>query len=294
MPDHGQGPSARGDGPRPTVAPDSWASVRLIQGSSSANHWQVDGSQERLQLRVGADEDCDWQVNSAGVAPAHFELLWDGTRLWISDTHGVGGLTLDGGRVGPWQAISGRARIEFGNAVMLAECSAPAVSVAASTLLGQLAALGPSDGEATRLVRNNRGGPGAGRPAAHEAPTTIAEAPEVPRAFGPAPMGRGPGPTPMSRGPAPLGAPPDRGPAPVPVLPPVPGQTLGSVPSSAPFGGPPPMPPDAGMSPSCSTTSGRPPRRCRPSSCPARCRIRVAFRRPATPRPWTRGWGTGR
>ncbi|HTE51124.1 MAG TPA: FHA domain-containing protein [Kofleriaceae bacterium] len=117
-------------GPAPTVAPAAWASVRLIEGQAEANTWHVDSSTARAQLAIGSAETCAWRITAAGVAHVHFELWWDGRRLWISDTRRAGGVVVDGAPVGDWQELPGRARIEFGRAVMLAESSVPAVRVA--------------------------------------------------------------------------------------------------------------------------------------------------------------------
>jgi hypothetical protein len=114
-------------GPAPTVAPPAWASVRLVEGRSEANTWHVDSSTARAQLAVGSGESCAWRISAAGVEHVHFELWWDGRRLWISDTRGAGGVTVDGAPIGDWQELPGRARIEFGRAAMIAESSVPAV-----------------------------------------------------------------------------------------------------------------------------------------------------------------------
>ena len=202
--------------PGPTVAPSAWASVRLIQGASKANQWQIDSSTTRAQLTVGSDKACDWTVAADRVAAIHFELFWDGRRLWIADTHEAGGVTVDGGRLASWQPITGRARIEFGGAVMVAECSVPAVSVERPSVPPESIDLEPTrrpgrpgpgsgdDDERTTLhVRHESQGGPAGKQRLddkvplHAAPTTISEMPE----------------------------------------------------GAAPYGGPPPMPPGSGMSP---------------------------------------------
>ncbi len=209
--------------PGPTVAPSAWASVRLIQGASKANQWQIDSSTTRAQLTVGADKACDWPVAAEQVAAIHFELFWDGRRLWIADTHEAGGVTVDGGRLTTWQPINGRVRIEFGTAVMLAECSVPAVSVPGESIdldptarPGQLpgapgARSVPGDDERTTLhVRSDSPMPPmpmpmqvpAGKPhpqsddrvPLHAAPTTISEMPEGMQPYGgPPPMPAGSG-----------------------------------------------------------------------------------------------------
>ena len=186
--------------PGPTVAPSAWASIRLIQGASKANQWQIDSSTTRAQLTVGADKACDWPVAAERVAAVHFELFWDGRRLWIADTHEAGGVTVDGGRLTAWQPIIGRARIEFGGAVMVAECSVPAVSIPGEEAIdleptrrpgqqgaqgARAAAPGDDDERTTLHVRpDSQGaagkghGPGDDRVPLHAAPTTISEMPE--------------------------------------------------------------------------------------------------------------------
>jgi hypothetical protein len=144
--------------PSPTALPPAWASVRLIDGKSSANYWRVDSGTPQAQLAVGSGERCEWRVAAGGVAPVHFQLVWDGHRLWIGDTERAGGVTVDGAVLGgAWQPLPGRARVEFGRAVMLAESSIPAVSVG-------------EEGE-------QGGGAGGVELPAHEQPTLIAEAP---------------------------------------------------------------------------------------------------------------------
>ena len=201
--------------PGPTVAPSAWASVRLIQGASKANQWQIDSKTTRAQLTVGADKACDWPVAADRVAAIHFELFWDGRRLWIADTREAGGVTVDGGRLTTWQPITGRARIEFGGAVMLAECSVPAVSIPGESIdmdptqrpgqpgTARGVPTGPDDDERTTLhVRDPSPMPAAGKPHAHgddrvplhAAPTTISEMPDGLQPYGgPPPMPPGSG-----------------------------------------------------------------------------------------------------
>ncbi|HWM86568.1 MAG TPA: FHA domain-containing protein, partial [Kofleriaceae bacterium] len=100
----------RRQGPSPTSLPPAWASVRLIDGESDANYWRVDSAVPRAQLAVGTEEVCEWVVAAARVAPIHFELCWDGRRLWIGDTHRVGGVTVDGAPLHGWLPLTGRTR----------------------------------------------------------------------------------------------------------------------------------------------------------------------------------------
>jgi len=123
-----------------------WARLRLVEGRSNAELWEFVGARGQTLLTVGSSPSCSWLVQEAGVAPIHFSLHWDGSSLSIADTHGVGRLQLDGAPVGPtWRRISGRARIDFGNAAMVVETSGsqsplpaeiPARPVPKGTLLG--------------------------------------------------------------------------------------------------------------------------------------------------------------
>jgi hypothetical protein len=117
-------------------------------------------------------------------------------------------VTVDGARLTSWQPITGRARIEFGGAVMLAECSVPAVSVPESIDLdptrrpgraepGRSPAATTSGPRCTSARQQGQpGGHGQRRPVPlHAAPTTISEMPEgmVGPFGGPPPMPPDPG-----------------------------------------------------------------------------------------------------
>ena len=97
----------RRSGPVPTAAPSAWANVRLIEGDSPADQWQIDSGTPQAQISVGTDSACDWRVSAAGVAPLHLHLCWDGRRLWIAGTEAAG-VRIDGEQLGAWKPISGR------------------------------------------------------------------------------------------------------------------------------------------------------------------------------------------
>ena len=253
----------RGQGPSPVAAPPAWASVRLVAGESGAGMWRVDSSSSQVQLSVGSQDGCDWQVTAAGVAPIHFEMTWDGRRLWICDTSGAG-VTVDGAPVNGWQAITGRVRVEFGSAVMLAESSVPAVAVSDAAIPGRSggggsgsggsgSGSGSGDDDETRILQGTSGmsappralvPSGTARPEpehrgdprgvpAHAAPTIIAELEELPSLSGLERLGAHP-------------APPGGYPTTInPMLYSKPGPVLGSGPGPGPAG----MPGPAGASP---------------------------------------------
>lgn len=113
------------------AAAESWARLRLVQGDSSAQVWELVASRGQTTLTVGSGPSSSWVIREEGVRPLHFSLHWDGATLRIADTYGAGDVRVDGAQVtAQWKAIVGRARIDFGKAAMVAETSAGADSEA--------------------------------------------------------------------------------------------------------------------------------------------------------------------
>ena len=67
---------------------ESWARLRLVQGESSAQVWELVASAGQTTLTVGSNPSCNWVVREEGVAPVHFSLHWDGAtlRLFVNGT----------------------------------------------------------------------------------------------------------------------------------------------------------------------------------------------------------------
>lgn len=104
---------------------ESWARLRLVQGDSSAQVWELVASRGQTTLTVGAGPSSSWVVKADGVRPLHFSLHWDGESLRIADTYGAGDVRVDGTPVtAQWRSLAGSARVEFGKAAMVAETSA--------------------------------------------------------------------------------------------------------------------------------------------------------------------------
>jgi hypothetical protein len=113
------------------AAAESWARLRLVQGDSSAQVWELVASRGQTTLTVGSGPSSSWVIREEGVRPLHFSLHWDGATLRIADTYGAGDVRLDGVQVtAQWRTIVGRVRIDFGKAAMVAETSAGAESEA--------------------------------------------------------------------------------------------------------------------------------------------------------------------
>lgn len=107
-------------GPIPT--PSHWARVQLAAGHSGAGLWDLSSQVPEARVTVGSGPDAGWNVLGPDVAPVHFELYWDGSSLWVSPPM-AGSLTVDGERVQSWRQLTGRCRIQFGQAAMMVESS---------------------------------------------------------------------------------------------------------------------------------------------------------------------------
>jgi hypothetical protein len=104
---------------------ESWARLRLVQGESSTQKWELTATQGNATLSVGSSPDCTWIVQEEGVRSVHFSLHWDGRTLRVADVYSAGDVRVDGALLGSqWRPLLGRVRIEFGKAAMVAETNA--------------------------------------------------------------------------------------------------------------------------------------------------------------------------
>ena len=103
---------------------ESWARLRLVQGESTAQKWELVSSLGHTTLTVGSNVDCTWVVREEGVRPIHFSLHWDGNLLRVADVYSAGDVRVDGTLLtSQWRPLLGRVRIEFGRAAMVVETS---------------------------------------------------------------------------------------------------------------------------------------------------------------------------
>jgi len=106
---------------------ESWAKLRLVEGESSADKWELVSSLGHTTLTVGSNSDCTWVVRAEGVRPIHFSLHWDGATLRVADVYSAGDVRVDGQALSSqWRALHGRTRIDFGKASLLVETSVEA------------------------------------------------------------------------------------------------------------------------------------------------------------------------
>ena len=104
------------------MAPEHWARVQLVRGESDAGLWDLTGHMPETRILVGSGLRAGWIVHAEGVHNGHFELYWDSQTLWVSAPL-EGSLSVDGEPVLNWRKLTGRVRLEFGQAAMMIECS---------------------------------------------------------------------------------------------------------------------------------------------------------------------------
>lgn len=101
---------------------ESLARLRLVQGDSADQVRELAPRQGQLTLTVGSGPSSSWVIREDGVRPLHFSIHWDGEKLRIADTYGAGDVRADGEPVtAQWRSITGSVRVEFGQAVLMAE-----------------------------------------------------------------------------------------------------------------------------------------------------------------------------
>lgn len=95
------------------------ALLRLRAGASPWPSWKFDESDRGLQISVGADPHCDWQISSAGVEEQELEIIFTGRALLVRSARPHEGARLDGQRLGEgWTALKDGARLDFGLAAI--------------------------------------------------------------------------------------------------------------------------------------------------------------------------------
>jgi hypothetical protein len=138
---------------------ESWAKLRLVEGESSADKWELVSSLGHTTMTVGSNSDCTWVVRGEGVRPIHFSLHWDGATLRVADVYSAGDVRVDGSTLSSqWRPLLGKVRIDFGKAAMVVESSAVAQPSSAEHPLEQPIELGKPLETAKR---------GSGSPAKH-------------------------------------------------------------------------------------------------------------------------------
>jgi hypothetical protein len=103
------------------------ARAELLEGRSEKPTWLFEDDPERRGIAVGSGLNCAWRIVAAGVAPLHLLLLWDGSRLWVSN---VGGsrVSVDGELLEGWRELPGNARIQLGRATLRIDCKSDLVT----------------------------------------------------------------------------------------------------------------------------------------------------------------------
>lgn len=184
----------------PKAEPPAWARVRLTRGRSRQQVWDVDSGTEPTVLIAGSGSRADWRIQASGVAGAHLELLWDGSRLWLHPLDGT--CSVDGIPVSDWRQLTGRTRVEIGDAALIADASESAeVStsiLAGATLRPGIRASDADEGRTTVAATRVAALAASLRPVPSEGPTVLDEGRA--RSAPPGPGAEDDGPTTKVRG----------------------------------------------------------------------------------------------
>lgn len=87
--------------------------LRVLRGgTSSFDHiaFQV-GAPARVI--VGSDESATIRIERADVAPRQFDVIWDGTQLWLQDALRLGRTFVNGRTLNEWTPVQRQAMVSF-------------------------------------------------------------------------------------------------------------------------------------------------------------------------------------
>ncbi len=89
--------------------------LRLRAGASPWPSWNFGATDRGLQIVVGSDPHCDWQIASAGVAEQELEVFFTGRALLVRSLRPGRGARLNGVKLGEgWAAVPDGARLDLG------------------------------------------------------------------------------------------------------------------------------------------------------------------------------------
>lgn len=87
------------------------ARLRVLQGGAAEQ--RVFEEHKPSRLRIGSGPDAGLRFELANVAPRQFELVWDGTQLWVQDALRLGRTFVNGRTLNEWLPIVGQAIVCF-------------------------------------------------------------------------------------------------------------------------------------------------------------------------------------
>jgi membrane-bound lytic murein transglycosylase D len=102
--------TATGSGQTRRTAPKATRAViaRVVRGEGTPREARLSGT-----FTVGADAGCDIRLADAGVAPRHFQIIFDGILWWARDLGSEGGTYVNGARI-QLIPLPQQARVELG------------------------------------------------------------------------------------------------------------------------------------------------------------------------------------
>lgn len=107
----------------------AWARVVVVRGDTPRRILFEAGRPARLL--IGSDAGASLCLRHPSVAPRQFDVVWDGTNLWLEDALRLGRTTVNGKRLNEWMAVLGQVVVSFGpmRLWMAAEGPAPSAAV---------------------------------------------------------------------------------------------------------------------------------------------------------------------
>lgn len=88
------------------------ARMRVLHGARAQELTFEDN--RPLRVSVGSAQGATLCIERADVAPQQFEVVWDGTQLWLQDALRLGRTFVNGRTLNEWLPVVGQALVCFG------------------------------------------------------------------------------------------------------------------------------------------------------------------------------------
>ncbi len=91
---------------------EAWARIVVLRGDAARR--VIFEAEYPARLCVGSDPGADLLFSHESVAPRHFDVVWDGSNLWLEDGLRLGRTFVNGKRLNEWQPVLGQVLVAFG------------------------------------------------------------------------------------------------------------------------------------------------------------------------------------
>ncbi|MET0286892.1 MAG: FHA domain-containing protein [Polyangiales bacterium] len=91
------------------------AGIRVLHGGKVGADRLYFRAGQPCRVVVGSDESATLRIERPEVAPRQFDLIWDGTQLWLQDALRLGRTFVNGRTLNEWLPVARQAMVCIGS-----------------------------------------------------------------------------------------------------------------------------------------------------------------------------------